>query len=292
VLTTTITVVTGALTGVITLAIGIAVFFHMKGQFKITRRYDKVCTNSSNCTIVLEVPEEMTGTIELRYLLTPFYQNHRRFGLSRAEAQFQGLYVGFEGMQNCEPYRSVGTTDDPSDWILPCGVFPLSIFNDSFIWDNNPSLLSSAGITFSGEREFFQNLNGRYQQGWKWLEEPGSLFSGQTDERFIVWMRQSFLPRVLKTYARCTDCKISKGTYDISVQNRYPAESFRGQKAIVLATVTLLGTKNWFSVIALVVISGLSFIVAAATLVCELVSPRALGEHPSSGRVTSANVTL
>jgi hypothetical protein len=273
--------------GLLVLAAGVGIYLTISDLSEIKFRYDDLCDNDSDCIVPISIPHQMKGDIEFRYELTNFYQNHRRYGLSRAQLQLEGYYVNFEGMENCDPYRTVGLSDSPDDWILPCGIFAMSVFNDSFEWLANPSLFSASEIAFSGDREVFRPLSSEYHTGYKWLELNSSALMGQTDEHFIVWMRAGFLSTNLKLYSKCHDCVIEPGQYDIAVKNRYPSASFGGEKAIVITTVSVLGTKGMFLGIAYIA-TGLGCLVLSGMLiVCELVEPRELGERLRSRRVVN-----
>jgi hypothetical protein len=277
--------IASAIAGVLLCGIGISLFLGMLSQTELRYRYDQECGNETNCSLLIDVPKKMSGRIELRYELTNFYQNHRRFAVSRIEQQLQGEYVDYEEMQNCEPWRSAGSSVSQEDWILPCGVFAISVFNDSFTWNPNLLPLTTEGITTDGEREHYQPLSPHYGVGNKWLETDESIFSGQTDERFIVWMQASLLSKVVKRYAYCENCVIEEGLYDINIQNRYPTSSFDGEKALVLATVTVLGTKNRFLSIAHLIVGCSCLLFSAVMFIAELAAPRMLGERPASGKV-------
>jgi hypothetical protein len=271
--------------GFLFLGAGIALFIIMKQLLAVKIRYDDACENETDCILTMRVPKRMSGKIEFRYELSGFYQNHRRYVLSKSQPQLQGEYVDFEGMANCVPYRSLKASVDQEDWVLPCGVFPMSVFNDTFVWLKNPSLFAQSGIAFQGDRELAQPLSGAYHSGHKWLEAEDSVFQGQTDEHFVVWMRASFLSTAQKTYAQCKDCVIEPGEYEIEVTNRYPAGKLGTKKYITLVTVSTLGTRKKFLGIAYIVTGVLCLVLSGAFMLGELFKPRQFGEAPPRGRV-------
>jgi hypothetical protein len=278
-------IATGA-AGFVFFGVGIGLWIVMTNLIEVKVRYDDLCSNETECIVPITVTSRMSGDIELRYELTGFYQNHRRYVLSKSQPQLEGDYVDFEGMANCVPYRSSGTSINPDDWILPCGVFPMSVFNDTFVWLSDASLFSEFEIAFPGDRDVHQPLSTQYQTGNKWLEGNTSLFpNGQINEHFIVWMRASFLPTTQKIYAKCLDCVIEPGQYEIKIENRYPAATLGIEKYVTVTTVSTLGTKNGFLGGAYMA-TGLACLLLAGTFILgEFFQPRQFGEAPPRRRV-------
>lgn len=265
-----------AIGGCVLLLLGLVFFFVARGQFEARIRYDDVCELNSRCEFEVALPGRVSGRVELRYELDGFYQNHRRFGLSRIDSQLMGQFVDFAGMANAAPYRSVGDSENMSDWILPCGLFAVSVFNDSFSVSGGD--FSETGLTFSAERErLFQPLSREYTSGRKWLDES-DIFTGMQDEHFIVWMRTSFLPRVVKSYSVCEDCSLEGGPLKISVDSRYPTSEFGGSKSVVVSSVNGLGSKNQFLGIAYMSSGAVCAAYSLFLLIVFLVYPRELGQ--------------
>ena len=279
-LTHNVALIVLAVGGVILLLLGVIFFLFMRSRIEVRVRYDNSCELDRKCQVNFTIPERIRGRTELRYELTKFYQNHRRFSLSRIDAQLRGEYVDYSGMSNAAPYRSVDDSPNESDWILPCGLFAISVFNDTFSLD--PVLNDSfgeTGIAFEREKtSLFQPLNERYTTGHKWLENNTIFSGGMQDEHFIVWMRTAFLPRIVKTYSICSYCDISPGQYTIDIDNRYPTDWFGGEKWIVISAVSPLGSKNLYL--------GTVYIVCGVTclaywiflVILRLARPRKLGE--------------
>ena len=238
--------------GIVLLILGIVFYVALHGMYEEELRYDDKCTLNSECTLSFHVSKKIKGKIFLKYKLTKFYQNHRRFGYSRVNSQLMGEYVDFQGMKQCDPYRSENDDSDPSKWILPCGVFANSVFNDSFTWLADESFFSSDDITLPVERDHvFKKLSSDYTTGNKWLED-NPIFNGQQNQHFIIWMRTSPVPTFSKVYAKCKDCTLEAGDYEIKIDNRYPASLFNGEKYIVIAREGTLGNKQTFLGIAFI----------------------------------------
>lgn len=260
------------------ITLGLVFFFVQGNQPEYRVRYDKQCPGSS-CDVMINVDEKMKGRIELRYELTKFYQNNRRYAISRVDTQLAGEYVNFDGMSIADPYRSHDDSSDPSDWILPCGLVALTAFNDSFTWNSDPVLFKETGIAFKAELDdLFRPLNEEYGSvGDQWLANS-SVFSGAQDEHFITWMRTSFLPTVTKTYAICDGCTIEAGQYGVQIDDRYPTEGFGGEKWLILTVVTPLGTRSIYLGLLYLVSGGIIAVYTLVLLIASLVRPRAMGE--------------
>ena len=268
--------------GGLLIVLGLVFFFVSRGQFETRVRYDNIRPIGTSFPVTLDVPREVSGRVELRYELLGFYQNHRRFSFSRVDAQLMGQFVDFAGMANAAPYRSVNDTEPMENWFLPCGLFPLSVFNDSFHISIPNTNFVEEGLAFNGEREtMFQPLNVEYTSGIRWLNDTG-LFPGEVqNEHFITWMRTSFLSRVVKTYAICEKCKIGAGRYNVEIDNRYPTEPFGGEKYLALTLVGGLGSKNQFLGIAYLTSGAVCAVYGIFLLIVMLVCPRELGQPRS-----------
>jgi hypothetical protein len=216
--------------------------------------------------------------IELGYQLTHFYQNHRRFSLSRIDDQLRGDYVDFDGMSNCRPHRSKDDSSDPADWYLPCGIFALSVFSDKFVWADS-DIFRDDTIAYDSEIQWlFRNLSSEYETGIRWLDE---LFpNGTRNPHFISWMRTSFLGTVSKVYARSENTAVREGQYEVLIENRYREDRFGGEKFLTLAEVSPFGKKNPFLGIAYMAVGGLCIASALMVILSELIIPRRLGEEP------------
>ncbi|OHS93520.1 Cell cycle control protein 50A [Tritrichomonas foetus] len=268
---------------ILLILVGLALFFNQNAYNEVKVRYDDKCPpNGKSCIIKLKVKNDIKGNLEMRYILTKFYQNHRRYGYSRNDAQLAGEYVDFDGMSNCKPYRSIDDSPDKDKWIIPCGLFPYSVFNDTFTILNSNLNFTEKGIAFKSEIDsLFKPLNKEYSQGEKnattWIDEK--IFEGgQTNERFIVWMRQAALPTISKTYARCDDCTLQKGVYDLQITSNYPTDGFGGYKYIAISKVTTIGTGNIALGIMFVIGGGMTLIFGLVLFIAEIVDPREMGE--------------
>jgi len=84
---------------------------------------------NENCTLTFEVPQDMKPPVLVYYELTNFYQNYRKYTLSRDDSQLTGK-VGNQSKinaVNCEPVNKLGNMT-----INPCGLIANTFFNDVF----------------------------------------------------------------------------------------------------------------------------------------------------------------
>ena len=59
-------------------------------------------------------------------------------------------------------------------------------------------------------------------------------------------MRTAGLPNFRKLWGRIDPGKITKGKYQITIQNNYEVTAFQGKKSFVLSTTNTFGGKNFF----------------------------------------------
>lgn len=267
-----------AVAAAVCIGLGLVFYFTLNGQSRYVKRYDNICELDTDCTVTFDVKERMSGRIELKYELTKFYQNHRRYIYSRVDEQLNGEYVDYSGMSSCSVYRSTGS-EDPQEWILPCGLFALSALNDSFTWNGNHHF-TETGIAFESELDgLFKDLNSEYKTGHKWLENNTAFPGGLRNEHFIVWMRASFMPTLSKLYAICDHCTIEPGRYTVNINNVYPTSHFQGEKRIVLEEVSLLGSKNIYLGAIYMICGAICGIYALVILIISILKPREVGEY-------------
>ena len=98
---------------------------------------------------------------------------------------------------------------------------------------------------------------------------------GVEDEHFIVWMRLAGFPRFRKLYGRLEGGELRKGdVVQFEVQRNFEVSTFRGRKALVLATENGLGGKNYGLGIAFAISAGLSFVLVLGVIIAGATCPR------------------
>jgi len=191
-------------------------------------------------------------------------------------------------LSNCDPLEK----GNGSLSLYPCGLIANSFFNDTFNATLFPAVTPSVGNFLSGDEWQKYGIAWSSDINEKFKEIPGPLPStvtrigpggftlpDVTDEDFIVWMRTAGLPTFKKLYRKIMYTNLKAGdVLSISMVNVFPVESFSGQKAIVLSTVSWLGGKNDFLGWAYIVVATLCFVLGALFLAKHLISPRPLGD--------------
>jgi hypothetical protein len=248
-------------------------------------RYDTRCKGQTTCRVPVEITADMDSPIYFYYELRNFYQNHRRYVKSRADAQLRGESV-LSDLSSCDPLEKYHDTP-----LYPCGIIANSYFNDTFLAD----ICSTSGACqnlivnatwfewdiawesdiekkFALPNDVSQYDANRYGPG-------GFQLPLVTDEHFIVWMRTAGLPTFKKLYARIEDTKLTKGqTVFVNISNNFPVDEFDGEKHIVFSTTSWLGGKNNFLGIAYIAMGALCWFLALIFLIKHRVSPRKLGD--------------
>jgi hypothetical protein len=258
------------LVGLVFIPIGIVVLASSNTVVEVTQRYDTTCPLNSTCVVNITIPEDMNGPVFFYYQLTNFFQNHRRYVKSRADAQLRGIDV-FSNLKSCDPLESWNNSA-----LYPCGLIANSYFNDTYL----ASMCSGGQCTdlMVGGNWLETDIAWASDRNTKFKLPPGCTPesndttkcpkpsigpNGQlpyvTNEHFMVWMRTAGLPTFKKLYARMPDITLHKGDiFSVNVTNVYPVDSFSGEKAIVLSTTSWIGGKNDFLGAAYIVVGAIS----------------------------------
>lgn len=269
-------ILTFLIVGIAFIPIGIALLLASNAVMEVTQRYDNNanCPLNGSCTVTLDVPENMNHPVYMYYRLENFYQNHRRYVKSRNDAQLRGDVVSkYASLEDCDPLKSLGNSQDPQNFYLPCGLIAWSKFNDTFSLknDNGSDInLRKDGIAWASDvKQKFNNPP---------ADTPGiRIIPDFEDEDFIVWMRTAGLPNFKKLY-RIIDQDLPKGSYSVQIQNNYPVSEFNGKKYVVLSTTTWIGGKNPFLGWAYIVVGIICFVQGIVFAVKQKISPRKLGD--------------
>ncbi|UMM30693.1 hypothetical protein L5515_012469 [Caenorhabditis briggsae] len=133
------------ITGVATLAMGIALYFGHNGSLE----QEVVYTNCSlangtqierimrtelrnetfQCSYSITLEQDFTGDVKFYYGLNKFYQNNRLYFNSRNDQQLRGKINEIDG---CDPLQYVEDKNGTKIPIAPCGYVANSMFNDTF----------------------------------------------------------------------------------------------------------------------------------------------------------------
>ncbi|XP_042630496.1 LOW QUALITY PROTEIN: cell cycle control protein 50B-like [Cyprinus carpio] len=255
------------------------------------------CTIPSNlnctCEVTFSLSTLFTGPVFFYYGLSNYYQNFRRYGVSKDYNQLTGDTRYFKSRspeEDCSPYRM----DSNNNPIVPCGAIANSIFNDTFelyqiingtkkqvpldgrgiswwtdynIKYRNPSLVNgSLAKAFDGTVKPINWPRPAYELD---LTDPNN--NGFLNQDFLVWMRRAALPQFRKLYRRITDgdyaAGLPAGNYSLTVHYNYPVLSFDGRKKVVFSNVSWMGGKNNFLGLAYLVVGSLCVVMSVVMLV-------------------------
>uniref|UniRef100_A0A8D2D802 Cell cycle control protein n=1 Tax=Sciurus vulgaris TaxID=55149 RepID=A0A8D2D802_SCIVU len=209
------------------------------------------------------------GDVYMYYKLYGFYQNHYRYVLSRSNNQLVGKDIMVRDVEDCAPFK-VSQNKTP---IAPCGAIANSMFNDTIILSY--TLKSSVHIQvpmlkteltwWTDKYVKFQNpslinLSDRFVGTEKppyWqapiyeldTSDPGN--NGFLNDDFIVWMRTAAFPTFKKLYRRLYRVQyfmdgLPAGNYSFNISYNFPVTRIKGEKSVVLSTLTWSGGSSLF----------------------------------------------
>lgn len=252
-LETTVCVLIGL--SVLFFAFGFVLYAQAGKSIEKYRSYSKKCT-SVNCTLSIDIPENMTYPVYVYYEMQNYFQNHRKYMKSKSYKQLQGQDLDAGKLGECEgalygkdlyeDYYLNGTAIPDDAVAFPCGIMARTMFNDTFeIYDpsNNRVAINESGIAWESDKDYlFHNYDGDYTSK-QWID--------QTDEHFIVWMRTALTKNFRKLWGIIEQPKESEensmetGKYKVKIQNNYNVSSWGGKKLIVLTTIGPLGGNDY-----------------------------------------------
>ncbi|KAF7242784.1 Cell cycle control protein 50B [Varanus komodoensis] len=247
------------------------------------------------CTACFELPADFPAPVCLYYQLSNYFQNNRRYSVSRDDAQLSGeAWALRHPIQECQPYRTTAQGIP----IAPCGSVANSLFNDTFelyrqLENGSQEAISldKRGISWWTDTNVkFRNpepVNGSLAQAFLGTAKPPfwhvQVFeldkgnpnnTGFVNEAFIVWMRIAALPTFRKLYARVGNGSavmgLPQGTYCLNITYNYPVLSFHGGKKVIFSTLSWMGGKNPFLGIAYLVFGSVCVVTGIVMLVVHI----------------------
>ncbi|XP_061823918.1 cell cycle control protein 50B [Nerophis lumbriciformis] len=241
------------------------------------------------CTLEFSIDRLIEGPVFFYYGLSNYFQNYRRYSVSRDDNQLYGDLDSFKSpLDECAPYQ-YNSDNVP---IVPCGSIANSMFNDTFrlfqTVNGQPRLvpLDGKGIAWWTDYNIkFRNpsvtplrdaFNGTVMPLF-WprpafeLDTSDPANNGFINQDFLVWMRRAALPDFRKLYRRITEGDyadgLPAGNYSLEISYNYPVLSFSGSKTVVFSNVSWMGGKNEFLGIAYLVIGSLCVVMSVVMLI-------------------------
>jgi hypothetical protein len=154
----------------------------------------------------------------------------------------QGEYVSQEKAEDCIPWVYLNNTVQQDNLYIPCGLLAKTVFTDAFTLVDDPDLFSEVGIALDVDREeLFKDAHANYANASHWLKDSGMFPGGQTNEHFIVWMRNAAFSPFRKLFA-ISETGLPKGNYTMVIRNNYDITPFNGEKYFVIAETGFFGT--------------------------------------------------
>jgi hypothetical protein len=238
---------------------------------------DDMGTLPKICTMSITLDHDMNAPVYFYYEIDNFYQNHRKYMMSKSDYQLRGK------------------SDDTSDkecgnfekWdekrIYPCGMIARSVFTDRFRMAVNGEELCSSEMSDNACVLYPANSTDEWNDQWaRWEQEPnwskrGIAWRSDEDEKFtysdsiaasatqsgelqedsgldlprtddndlIVWMRTAALPHFRKLHRIIRDRDLKKGeVLNITIASWFDVDSFNGKKYVALGTTTWAGLDN------------------------------------------------
>ncbi|NXS64306.1 CC50C protein, partial [Brachypteracias leptosomus] len=208
------------------------------------------------------------GDIFMYYGLENFYQNHRRYMMSRSDAQLLGrnanvsflLYI----MRIAVFYSYVLLLVFPADTIdlsynLNSSVIQVPLLKTGHSWWTDKNVKFRNPKSYNLSFAFAGTARPPYWHKPVYLlDEEDEKNNGYVNDDFIVWMRVSAFATFRNLYRRVRRIRqfsdgLPAGNYTFHISYNFPVTKFKGRKHVILSTVVWSGGSNPFLGIAYVV---------------------------------------
>ncbi|XP_019404404.1 PREDICTED: cell cycle control protein 50C-like isoform X1 [Crocodylus porosus] len=269
------------LISVFCLTMGVCLILSAKSVKEVQINYSDKCLicsklreNSSNwnteclCSADFKLEEKIQGDVFMYYGLQNFYQNHRRYVMSRSNAQLLGRNTDIHN-SNCAPFSTYrnGTP------MAPCGAIANSMFNDTislFYYTNLSTaiqvpLLKTGNSWWTDKYVKFRNPTSHnltsafagtakppyWQKPAYLLDEENERNNGYINDDFIIWMRVSAFHTFRNLHRRLSRTEqfadgLPAGNYTFRIFYNFPVSRFKGKKYLILSTVVWCGGSSLF----------------------------------------------
>lgn len=210
---------------------------NVKSSFKSSKQVSRptwqrsVKDDTTTCSLIFEIPDNIGPPVFMYYRLTNFYQNHRRYVQSLDLDQLKGEAVPSATIKGspCDPL----TTDPSGKPYYPCGLIANSMFNDTIHSpvqvNHEVYYMTNKGIAWGSDKELIKNTkykpsevvpppnwHSRYPNGYTEQNMPKL----NDNEEFMVWMRTAGLPAFSKLSRRNDTTYMPAGSYQLDIEDR------------------------------------------------------------------------
>lgn len=241
--------------GILCLGIGIALILAAEENIQ----YEEYFNDKTYVTF--NITKKMKADIMVYFKVYNFYQNNRRYAVSKSFSQLKGENITLKEMKNkhdCDPvitnkemgikFSKFGEKLNESDLAIPCGLMAKSfkLFNNNYnftLFDaekNEQTLfINSTNIARKYDKKKYKNS---FYMTNQWLDLE--------DEHFMVWMRPAPFANFSKLYGRINQ-DIEKGSVinvSIVYGDYFDKEEFNKSGAnvsIIITTINYFGGKNY-----------------------------------------------
>uniref|UniRef100_A0A3Q2E6S5 Cell cycle control protein n=1 Tax=Cyprinodon variegatus TaxID=28743 RepID=A0A3Q2E6S5_CYPVA len=217
------------------------------------------------CTIVFSLDTLFKGPVFMYYGLTNYFQNQRRYGVSRDDNQLAVLHY----RADCAPF-DYDSNDRP---IVPCGALANSMFNGMPIYTSDTTVKSVSSKKILSTPHTIANLHSPQVEVCRqkaavispWYAFPAVLDS--VPGRAILKNRgtttmDNYDERLIEEVLKYNPSKFSQKNMFLLYY-----KVFNGRKKVVLSNVSWMGGKNDFLGIAYLVVGSLCIVMSIVMLI-------------------------
>ncbi|KAA6401344.1 MAG: putative cell cycle control protein [Streblomastix strix] len=248
------------ITCILFILLGIPLLVVSANLFEIVLRYDNAA-EGDKIELNFQIDHDISGPVYVYYQLDDFYQNHRRFVISRDYGQLRGSNITQSQIETCDPRIKEGHKVDIT---IPCGIAANTFFNDTFEVqvEDQDGKFSAVVMKESGF------VWGSDKSGYK--DQPGQQIN-VTDDRFIAWMKPAAFSSFRKPYGILVD-GLKEGNHRVVIGNN--DKYTLGPRSFVLAKNAFFGGKNNGIGISYIVVGAVAGICALFIIGQQMLCPR------------------
>jgi len=112
---------------------------------------------NKKCNITFKVDRDMEPPTMVYYQIENFYQNHRKYFVSRDDSQLLGGLPKNQNdidAKNCDPLNKLKNKQNETITLNPCGLVANTLFNDKFTLIDENLVMLEEGIAWDSDVQF------------------------------------------------------------------------------------------------------------------------------------------